>query len=162
MANLLAVFGIKQGNRHRAIPSGQNRFLKRALVPRFLSIVGEHRFVAGDEPPHKDEVTILIEIDADDVQALRRILPGEFVEQGILVAARLAPSGPEIDKQRLAVIALDYLLEALRVDNPRIVRSGGLPRGYGGKCRKIKQRNEHGAESHQQSSHDHSIWMRAS
>ena len=89
----------------------------------------------------RDVTFHLVEIDADNVQALRRVLASEFVEQGIFVAAGFAPSRPEIDEQRLAVIALDYLLEALRVDKPRIVRSGGLRRGYGGNWRIIERTN---------------------
>ena len=136
MANLLAIFGIEKCGGNGAIPAGQNGLDEGIFFTLLFAVVGEDRLVAGQEAAHEDAVAvaILVEADADNFEALGSVLLGEFVEHGVFVAARLAPSGPEGDDEGFAFVLLENLLVALSVDQFEIFGGGGLGRGQGCQC----------------------------
>jgi hypothetical protein len=76
--------------------------------------------VADEEAAHEVHVGVVVHADSDDDQALRRELLGKVNEQGIFLAAGLAPSGPEIHEQRLTAVLGENLIVSGKIDKRRI------------------------------------------
>src|SRR5580704_5947649 len=103
MADLPAVLVIKKSGRQSARPFRQDTLHKSLLLALFLAIVREHGLVTRQKPAHEDQIAILIHADSHHPQSLGSILLGQLVQHRVFVAARLAPSSPEIDQDRLAL-----------------------------------------------------------
>jgi hypothetical protein len=107
------------------LPEGA--FFAPAFVRWLLAVIGKHRPVPSHEPPHEDQIAVLIEVYAHDPQSLRRILLRQFIQHGIFVATRLAPRRPKRNQERFPAILLDEFFVSLRVNQLRIAR----PRCFG-------------------------------
>src|SRR5205823_15102082 len=117
------VFRVEDRNGQRSTPPGQHRHAKRGFGFRwFLPVIGEYRLVTRYEAPHQDQIAVLIHVHADDFQSFRRVQLRQFIQQGIFVAARLAPGRPEVHQQRLSAILLHQFLVSLRVNQFRVAR----------------------------------------
>src|SRR5580658_9753059 len=67
--DLLAIFAIEERRRNLAAPSRQDHLHKRIFSARSLAVIRERRLVAHDKPAHKDQIAVLVEIDANDMQS---------------------------------------------------------------------------------------------
>src|SRR5712672_2689522 len=104
-----AVFVIEKCRRELASPIGQYRLVKFCLffwLSWLLSVIREYWLIACYEPPHQNQIAILIGIHACQAQSLWRILFRQLIEHRIFITARFAPCRPEIDQKRFSIVLL--------------------------------------------------------
>src|SRR5271168_4033285 len=65
------------------------------FLPRLLAVVDEHWLGFGDEAQGQNLFRVVVQVHAEDGEALRFVLAGQPVDHRIFVAAGLAPGGPE-------------------------------------------------------------------
>ena len=119
MPDLTAIFRVKNRNRKRSGPPGQHQLPEGFLSSRLFSVVGEDGLVARKEPPHQDQIAVIVEIHTDNFEPLRGVLLGELIQHRVFVPAGLAPRRPKIHKKRFPAVLLHKLLVSLRVDEFR-------------------------------------------
>src|SRR5260370_31509223 len=117
MSGLLAVFSIEDRNGQRSSPAGEHRLPELLLTPCLFPVVRENRVVASQEAPHQNQIAVVIHANAYDFQPLRRILLRQFIQHGVLVAARLAPRRPKVHQNRFSTVLLEQFLISLGIDD---------------------------------------------
>src|SRR5207244_12625962 len=122
-----SVLCVKERSWQRPIPAREHGLPEGTLfAPAFfrwlLPVIWKHRFVPRHEPPHEDQIAVLIQVYPHDLQSLRRILLGQLIQHGIFVATGLAPRRPKRDQQRFPAILLAEFFVSLRVNQLRIAR----------------------------------------
>src|ERR1700692_3169850 len=76
MSDLASILGIKNGSGDRTIPSRHYSLHKIRLSALLLSKIRKDGVISRNESPHQDQVTIVIEVNANHVQAFRPIFFG--------------------------------------------------------------------------------------
>src|SRR5260370_25657686 len=99
MLGLPTISPVKYRYGKRSGPTWKHGFSELSELPFlawFFPEVGKYRLVARQKTPHQDQIAIVIQAHAHDFQSLRRLLLLQFVQHGILVAARFAPRRPKV------------------------------------------------------------------
>src|SRR5580700_4858467 len=133
MADDAAVATIENCFGHRAGPCGIHAAVEGIDIDSgFLTIVREAGLIFREEAADEIHVRVIIKADAENREALRRVLLVKLDEHGELIAARLAPGGPEGDDERLAAVLREHLIVAGDVDQRELGCGGWLGRFWGG------------------------------
>ena len=102
---MLSVAAVKNCLGHAAHPVRIHAVVELVHVnSRLLAIIGKARLILREEMADQIHVRVIVHADAEDGETVRRIFLRQLDEHRILVAARLAPCGPEGHQQRLALV----------------------------------------------------------
>ncbi len=74
----------------------------------------------------KIHVRVVVHVDSENGQPLRRVLGRKLHDHGIFVPTRLTPGGPEGHQNRFAAVLSEKLLVAGEIDELQGRRGGGL------------------------------------
>src|SRR2546430_6185003 len=88
---------------------------ERADGIQALLLADQHRIVDTDVVCVLEDRVAEVHGDPDHLQGLRRAFPPQALEQGNLLAARLAPGGPEVHQQRTALPVRELVTDAIAV-----------------------------------------------
>src|SRR5580692_9079017 len=134
MADDVSIASIENRFGHRAGPCRIHAAIESVHIDSWLlAIIGKAGLIAREEAANEIHVRVVIEADAENREALRRILFLQLDEQGKFVAARLTPRRPERDDERLAAVFRQYLVVAGEVNQWQVGYRGfaGFRRGFG-------------------------------
>lgn len=152
MADDAAVAAIENGFGHGAGPGGIHAVIEGVDIDAgFLAVIRERRLIFGQEAADEMDVGVVIEADAEDGEALRRVLARELGDHGKFVAAGLTPGGPKADEDGLAAIFGEGVLVAGQVDEGQVGRLGGFVGGGRGLARGGRVRGSDGWQKSRES-----------